>query len=309
MPSDHSPIPPGPTDIETALAWGRSRLATEPRDADYLLAAALGCSLAQLRAFPERSCSADAWECFRSWIERRAHGEPLAYLLGTREFWSLPLVVGPGVLIPRPDSELLIDATLQRLSPATTGRIADVGCGSGNLGLALVRERLGLHVIAIERSPAALPWARRNIQAHGNGRCTLIQGDLLSAVRPRSLIAVVANLPYIDPADPDIDPATHTHEPAAALYAANAGLALIEALIAQASVTLQAGGWLLLEHGWRQGDAVLDLLRSAGYQESGTLNDLAGRPRVSLGRLVNTGHFSAREVPSGPESGSGSGSE
>jgi release factor glutamine methyltransferase len=296
-----------PIDVHTALTWGRSRLEGEARDADYLLAAAMHCSLAQLRAFPERLCSGEAWVSYQSWIQRRARAEPLAYLLGAREFWSLPLEVGPGVLIPRPDSELLVEATLQRLPAEQIGQVADVGCGSANLSLAIASERPGLQLLAIERSSAALPWARRNIEVHGGGRCALVQGDLLTAVRPRSLIAVVANLPYIDPTDPDVDPATASHEPAAALYADHDGLGLIAALIAQATDTLQAGGWLLLEHGWRQGAGVLDLLREAGYSETETLNDLAGRPRVSVGRLVETRHYSASEVPSG--SGSWSESE
>lgn len=281
-----SPLPiSGPVSVHAALAWGRSQLAGVERDADYLLAAAMNCTLAWLRAFPERDCGDAAWRCFRSWIDRRAVGEPLAYLLGRREFWSLTLAVGPGVLIPRPDSEVLIEAALRRLPVAQQGWVADVGCGSANLSLALCAERPQLQLLAIERSPAALPWARRNIDQLGDNRCVLVQGDLLSAVRPGQLSAVIANLPYIDPADADVDPATAAHEPSSALYADDGGLALIAALIDQARPALQGGGWLLLEHGWRQAEAVLELLRQAGYTATESLSDLAGRPRVSLGQL------------------------
>ena len=263
--------------IQSALVWGRARLGSEARDADYLLAAAMPCSMVQLRAYPERHCGSEQWQRYVAWVDRRALGEPLAYLLGRREFWSLPLAVGPGVLIPRPDSELLIEAALQRLPAGRTGWVADVGCGSANLALALATERPRLSLLAVERSPAALPWARRNIESLAKSRCVLLQGDLLSAVQPDRLTAVIANLPYIDRADPDLDPATAAHEPAAALYAGDAGLALIAALVRQATQALQ-------EHGWRQGEAVQDLLRQAGYCEIETLQDLADRPRVSLGR-------------------------
>jgi release factor glutamine methyltransferase len=280
-----APSPAASHTLGSALTWGRTRLGNEARDADYLLAAAMGCSLAHLRAYAEAACAPAPWQRYRSWVDRRALGEPLAYLLGTREFWSQPLAVGPGVLIPRPDSELLVEAALQRVSIGQTGWVADVGCGSANLSIALASERPRLRLLAIERSDAALPWARRNIDARAADRCVLLQADLLSALRAQSLLAVIANLPYIDPADPDIDPATAAYEPAAALYADDAGLALIAALIMQAKRALQPGGWLLLEHGWRQGEAVLGLLRQAGYTASETLSDLAGRPRVSLGQL------------------------
>lgn len=281
--ADEAPPPPAP-DIARALAWARTQLPAERSDAEHLLAWLLGRSRASLRARPEARLDDQQWRSYQRLVSARANGEPLAYLTGEREFWSLPIAVGPGVLVPRPETEGLVEAALSRIPLDADGWVADVGSGSGAIALALASERPRLQLLAIEADSAALPWTQQNLNRHGQGRCILLRGDLLTTARPESLLAVVANLPYIAADDPDVDPGTARFEPAAALYAQSDGLALIASLIEQARSALQAAGWLLLEHGWRQGDAVRNLLLQAGYVEVFSDRDLAGHERVSGGR-------------------------
>lgn len=289
-------VPPPAPDIAQALTWARSQLPAERSDAEHLLAWLLRRSRASLRARPESRLDDQQWRDYQRLVGARANGQPLAYLTGEREFWSLPMAVGPGVLIPRPETEGLVVAALQRLPPQASGWVADVGCGSANIGVALASERPLLDVLAIEPSPAALPWAQCNIHRYGDGRCRLLRGDLLSAVAPARLLGVFANLPYIAAGDAHLDPATATHEPASALYAESDGLALIARLIEQATSALQPGGWLLLEHGWRQGEAVRQLLQAAGYGEVFSDRDLAGHERVSGGRWPGSGQPQSRNA-------------
>lgn len=253
-------------------------------DADRLLARVLQCSLASLRAFPERRVSELQRTQWEELLSRRAAGEPYAYIVGEQEFWSLPLAVGPGVLVPRADSEVLVEAALERIDAEESGWVADVGTGSANLALALARERPQLTVLAVERSALALPWARRNIARHCPSRVGLVHGSGLEMVADGRFVAVISNPPYIAQGDPDLDPASASFEPAAALYAADAGMAMLSELAEEAMRVLRPGGWLLLEHGWKQGPAVADLLSRGGYAEVETCSDLAGRPRVSMGK-------------------------
>ena len=274
-----------PATVRDALDLARAALPEARADADRLLAWLCDTNLAGLRARPERVLSNALLRRFNDLVRRRAAGEPLAYLTGQREFWSLSLAVGPGVLVPRPETEGLVEALLARVPANRHGWVADVGCGSGNLSVALAQERAGLQLLAVEFSAAALPWAQRNLLDHGQQRCHLLQGDLLAPVANGCLLAVVANLPYIAADDPDVHPDTDRHEPAQALYAEHDGLALIARLVMQAARALQPGGWLLLEHGWRQHEAVQALLQQRRYGDIETLMDLAGHPRITLGRI------------------------
>jgi len=254
-------------------------------DADRLLAFVLDCALASLRAFPERTLSNDQWRRWQVLLARRRQGEPFAYLVGHQEFWSLSLEVGAGVLIPRPDSEVLVEAALSHIALDDGGWIADVGTGSGNLALALVSERAKLRVMAIESSPLAMRWAARNVRAHGRGRVHLSHSRSLSAVADSSLLAVVSNPPYIASGDLDLEAST-LHEPRTALIAAEEGLAMLRELALEGRRVLRSGGWLMLEHGWKQGGKVLGCLQELGYQQCQTLDDLALRPRVTIGRWI-----------------------
>ena len=259
---------------ENRVAW----------DGDRLLARVLDCTLAKLRAFPERVVDAERLSQWRALVDRRAAGEPYAYLVGEQEFWSLTLAVGPGVLIPRGDSELLVEAALARIDSRVSGWVADVGTGSANLALALASERPRLTLLGIEASAPALAWAKLNCRRHRLKNICLIRARGLATIPERSLQALISNPPYIVEGDPDLDPATLRFEPSSALFAAESGLALLRELAIEGLRVLKPGGWLLLEHGWTQGAAVLELLRSHGYGECRTLLDLASRPRVTLGQ-------------------------
>lgn len=194
----------------------------------------------------------------------------------------MPLLVGPGVLIPRADSETLVDAALARLPRELTGWISDVGTGSGNLALALAHERPGLQVVAIELSAEAMHWADQNVSRHGNERVHLVTGRDLDAVASSTMHAVISNPPYIADDDADLDASTEC-EPRSALFAADSGFAMLRTLAEDSQRVLRPGGWLMLEHGWKQGGQALQCLNALGYQVCETLNDLDGRPRVSVG--------------------------
>jgi protein-(glutamine-N5) methyltransferase, release factor-specific len=217
-------------------------------------------------------------------VARRLAGEPLAYLLGDAEFHTLRLAVGPGVLTPRGDTELLVDWALERLAGVAAPTVVDAGTGSGCIALALALARDDAHVVALERSAAARHWAARNVAELAPGRVMLVGADWLQALAADSADLVVANPPYVRVDDARLDPAVARFEPAAALYAGADGLRDLRRLCAQAPKVLRAGGWLLLEHAPDQGQAVHALLADAGFTAVETRNDLAGRPRASGGR-------------------------
>ena len=261
--------------MTVADALGASGL--EAREARLLLAHATGFSAAAVVAFPERELSAEAAERFSAFAERRRRGEPVAYLVGEKEFYGLPLAVNPAVLIPRPETELLVDLALERQFSAAV----DLGSGCGAIALALKHERPKARIIGVEASAAALEVARRNAVRLGldvewrHGRwCEPLAGDLYDLI--------LANPPYIAEGDPHL--AALTCEPRQALIAGPDGLDAIRAIAAQAPAHLERGGWLLIEHGAGQEAAVRGLLEGAGLEEMRTWPDLAGIARVSGGR-------------------------
>ncbi len=251
-------------------------------DAELLLAAALGVPRSRLRAAPESQPDAAAAARFAGLLARRAAGEPIAYLLGRREFWSLELEVDPAVLVPRPETELLVSETLQRLPAGGAARLLDLGTGSGAIALALKHERPDAMVTAVERSPAALAVARRNA-ARLALAVELLEGDWFGPLAGRRFDAIVANPPYVASADPHL--AALGHEPRAALVAGADGLDDLHRIIAAAPAHLVPGGWLLVEHGADQGPAVRSSLVAAGFAEVGTATDGAGRARVGMGTM------------------------
>lgn len=258
-------------------------------EADLLLAHLLGVARAQLYGGRIAAPDAAALAALDALVARRLAGEPLAYLLGDAEFHALRLAVGPGVLTPRADSELLVDWSLELLRERAAPLIADAGSGSGCIALALAQTRSDAEVLAVERSAAARVWAARNIAALGQGRVRLIAGDWLRALAPGRFDLVVANPPYVREHDPRLDAEVARFEPAAALYAGSDGLDDLRRLCAQAPTVLRAGGWLLLEHAPDQGAAVRALLVAAGFAAVETRADLAGRARASGGRLASGG--------------------
>lgn len=257
----------------------------DPVDREWLLAEALGRSRSWLYAHPEAPVPASARARFEALLARRQAGEPVAYLLGRRGFWSLDLEVGPATLIPRPETECLVELALARLPAGSPLRLADLGTGSGAIALALATERPLARIVATDASPEALAVARRNAERLGLRGVEFRQGDWLAALGDGSFDMIVSNPPYIAAGDPHLAQGDLRFEPAAALASGEDGLEAIRVIVRDARRHLCPGGWLLLEHGWEQGAAVRALLAQAGLVEVDTARDLEGRERASLGRM------------------------
>jgi len=256
-------------------------------DAELLLAAALGATRAGLYAWPERALTPAERGRFESLLERRILGEPVAYILEEREFWTLRLRVTPAVLIPRPETELLVETALALAAPTGVEamRIADLGTGSGAIALSLASERPHWQVLATDQSAAALQVASDNAVRLGIHNVGFRQGSWCEALPTGLFDMILSNPPYIAPGDGHPGRGDLRFEPASALVAAEQGLADLRAICHAAPRHLAPGGWLLLEHGFEQGPAVRQLLAEAGLGGVRTLVDLNALPRVSLGCL------------------------
>ncbi|GAB4348343.1 MAG: peptide chain release factor N(5)-glutamine methyltransferase [Immundisolibacter sp.] len=277
------PATDAPLTVDRALALARRRCAgPAAADGAYLLALALGVSRAWLLAHGDAPLTGESLERFEALLARRLAGEPLAYLRGRHGFWSLDLEVTPDVLVPRPETERLVELALERMG--THGRLADLGTGSGAIALALASERPQWQIIATDRSAAALAVAARNGARLGlpvDWRC----GTWLAPLAGERVDLIASNPPYIAADDPCLDDDGVCREPRGALVADTGGLADLAAIAAAAPAHLTAGGWLLLEHGAGQAAAVCDLLTRAGFVDVASHTDLAGHPRVTLGHL------------------------
>ena len=251
-------------------------------EAQLLLHMAGGGNRVTQLTWPEREASAEVAQRFAALCARRHAGEPIAYLLGEREFFGLDLAVSPAVLIPRPDTEILVDTALARL-PAD-GRALDLGTGSGAVALALAHSRPDADIWALDASPEALAQAQANGQRL-NLAVTWRLSDWYAAVTGEQFDLLVSNPPYIAADDPHLQQGDLRFEPASALSSGADGLDAIRHIVRDAPAHLAPGGWLLLEHGWEQGAAVRTLLTAAGFVEVETVRDLEGRDRVSLGRI------------------------
>ncbi|EGT5721699.1 peptide chain release factor N(5)-glutamine methyltransferase [Cronobacter sakazakii] len=257
------------------------------RDAEILLAFVTGRTRTFILAFGETALTDDEHARLDALLARRAAGEPVAYLIGQREFWSLPLEVSPATLIPRPDTECLVEQALARL-PATPCRILDLGTGTGAIALALASERPDCHVTALDVIPEAVALAKRNAQRLGIDNVTVLQSHWFSALTDARFSLIVSNPPYIDGDDPHLSQGDVRFEPKSALVADNAGLADLETLVTEARRFLEDNGWLMLEHGWQQGEAVRELFTRAGYQAVETCRDYGGNERQTLGHYRDT---------------------
>jgi release factor glutamine methyltransferase len=253
------------------------------REAELLLAHALGRNRAWLIAHAGEPPDAHALARFEALLARRASGEPIAYILGRREFWSLDLAVGPGVLIPRGDTEALVEIALQHIPQDTHVEIADLGTGSGAIALALARERPQARVLATDVSSAALDVARSNAQRLAIANIEFATGDWCAALGTRRFHLIASNPPYIAAGDPHLRRGDLRHEPLQALVSGSDGLDAIRTIVRTAPAHLYARGWLVLEHGHDQGAAVRALLQAAEYANVFTADDLEGRERVSGG--------------------------
>jgi release factor glutamine methyltransferase len=250
----------------------------DPREARLLLAAAGGWSEAGVIAFPERVLDAEAEARFREFLRRRTGGEPVAYILGRKEFYGLELAVDPAVLVPRPETELLVELALQR----EFSSVVDLGTGSGAIALAVKRHRPAARVVAVDVSAAALAVARRNAARHGLD-IDLRQGRWFEPLAGERFDLVLANPPYVAEGDPHLPDLGF--EPRVALTSGTDGLDAIREIVREAPRHLTPGGWLLLEHGMGQSAAVGALLAEAGLEDPHSWPDLARIPRVAGGKV------------------------
>lgn len=256
-------------------------------DADLLLGHVMDLERVQLYTKTDELVPDDERTEFRALVKRRAAGEPVAYLVGRRSFWQLELHCDDRALVPRPDTEVLVEVALETLPEDEELRVADIGTGTGAVALALASERPAWDIAATDDDAEALSLARENVEATElDEHVYLYQGDLLEAVPEPwlPLDAVISNPPYVADEDPDVEIPVRKHEPAEALFAGPDGLGVIRRLVPAAFEALAPGGWLMLEHGHRQGSPVRELLQEAGFEAVETRQDYGERDRVTLGQ-------------------------
>lgn len=253
-------------------------------DAEHLLLHLLGKSRSWLFAHDNEVLDKPLVETFQAWLTRRAVGEPVAYITGERGFWTLNLNVSPATLIPRPETELLVELALARWPREAAFSVADLGTGSGAIALAVASERPAAHIIATDVSAAALQVARDNAQNHAIGNVEFRHGHWYAPLAGERFDLILSNPPYIEEGDAHLAQGDLRFEPRTALASGMDGLDDLRHIVALAPAHLKAGGWLLLEHGWQQGAAVRALLDAAGFSEVCSVRDLENRERVSLGR-------------------------
>ena len=277
------------TEVRALLDEGVARLArtTEDprREAEVLLGAALARPRAWLLAHAEeRILDCEATDRYEAFVTRRALGEPIAYILGEKEFWSLPLAVGPGVLVPRPETELVVERALSHLPIEATSAALDLAAGSGAIALAIASERPQCRVVGTDVSPEAVSLAIVNAARLGLERVEFHVGSWFDPVRGRRFDLVASNPPYIAEGDSRVEPGVRRYEPHAALYSGPTGLEALARIAGEAPRQLKPGGWLVLEHGDLQGEAVRALLAAAGFGSIATHRDLGGCERCTEGR-------------------------
>lgn len=271
-------------EVRQALASAATMLG-DRLEAELLLVHVLGKPRSWLIAHADDVLDTAHTAAFDALVQRRSNGEPVAYITGRRGFWSLDLEVTPATLIPRPETELLVELALDRLPVAAPVRVADLGTGSGAIALAIAHECKSAQVLATDASRDALAVAQRNAARLGIANVAFAHGDWLAPLSTPPYDVIVSNPPYIEADDPHLGQGDLRFEPSSALASGDDGLDDIRRIVADARMHLKPGGWLLMEHGWNQGDAVRALLQAAGYDEVFTAQDLEQRDRVSGGRF------------------------
>ncbi|TLF47334.1 peptide chain release factor N(5)-glutamine methyltransferase [Halomonas urmiana] len=280
--------------LDHLLARAAARLAAAGSpsarlDAEVLLCHALGVDRTWLYTWGDREAPTVERARFEALVAARAQGQPIAYLTGEREFWGLALATSPHTLIPRPDTECLVEAALARAA-RTEGRLLDLGTGTGAIALAFASERPGWSVLGVDIRPEAVDLARHNAARHGIANAAFGESDWFAVlVDGQRFDLIVSNPPYIAADDPHLAWGDVRFEPHSALVAADGGLSDLCHLVREAGRYLLPGGWLMLEHGREQAEKVRGVLEAAGYVEVDSRVDLGGHPRVSQGRRVDDG--------------------
>lgn len=280
------------TTVQSALAQAEERFQgsdSAALDAQLLLAQVLDKNRSWLFAWPEHKLTREQQRNFDALCARRAQGEPVAYLLGRRAFWTFELEVCSAVLIPRPETELLVELAL-RFGADLTGKVADLGTGSGAIAVALATERPDWQVYATELSAEAQSVAAANFRKAALGNLHLLAGNWCEPLPGDDYVLIASNPPYIDKADPHLNEGDLRFEPRSALVADDAGMADLRKIAVQAKSYLVDAGWLLLEHGFQQGNAVRRLLAGLGYTDVSTHHDHGNRERVTVGRRGPPGY-------------------
>jgi release factor glutamine methyltransferase len=267
-----------------AFRTARSRI--RAIDAGVLLCHVIGRDPAYLIAHPETRLRPNEHDSFAALVDRRVRGEPVAYLTGEREFYGRTFKVTPAVLIPRPETELLVDLALERIPRAAPARVLDAGTGSGCIAVAIASERLHCKILALDQSVEALAVARRNAIGLGVGNVAFLRSDWFSALGRERFDVIVSNPPYVAKSDPHLQDGDARYEPLTALDGGAEGLDAVRRIVAEAGPHLVAGGWLLFEHGYDQASRARQLLQAAAYDDVFSARDLAGIERVSGGRLT-----------------------
>ncbi len=273
--------------VKTADAMKLAYRQIDQVDARVLLQHTLRATRAHLATHPERVLTDAEKNQFSDYVERRKNGEPVAYIVGEREFFGLTFKVTPAVLIPRPETELLVEQALERLPEHRSTRILDLGAGSGAIAIAISKHRPLARITAVDASNAALEIARENAQRLLRDRASAVvflQSDWFSAVSEEPFDLIVSNPPYVAEDDPHLTQGDLRFEPRQALAAGPRGLSALAHIARNAASRLAPGGWLLLEHGYDQGNACNELMAAAGFVNGTIHQDLAGIDRVTLGQ-------------------------
>lgn len=256
---------------------------TASLDAELLLAEVMQVDRVYLRTWPERQLNVHQLKHFQTLMARRQRGEPVAHILGRQGFWNLDLEVSSATLIPRPDTETLVEQALQHCHVARA-EVLDLGTGTGAVALALASERPAWHVVAVDRVHDAIVLAQKNAARLAIRNVECVQSSWFAALAGREFDLIVSNPPYIDPEDPHLAQGDVRYEPASALVSDEQGLADLRHIAQHAGRYLRSGGWLMVEHGYDQGERVAELFIACGFDAVETCRDLAGQDRVTIGR-------------------------
>lgn len=280
------------TTINQALNEARQKLrASSPSpavDASILLSHAMGCSTTHLIAWPDKTLSQIHENTFNDLLQQRIEGKPVAYITGKKEFWSLTLSVTGDVLIPRPETETLIEFVMETFAGRNSMKVADLGTGSGAIACALALEHPQWDIIATDLSTAALDVARYNASAHKLDNIHFLHSRWFEAIADHDFDLIISNPPYVALDDPHLSAGDVRFEPESALTSGERGMDAITLLTRQSADYLSPDGWLIVEHGYDQQQAVADCFKQGGFEHIVQLTDLAGLPRMTAGQCVES---------------------